>query len=112
MLLALGCDPPTRPNNLVSLTNSDNGRTIAVLVGDDIDITLGTIGPGEYGPPVVSSSSIRFLGEFSPGAPTPGGVRQLFRFEAVAVGPAQITFPHINRGPLSPIPFVVGVEVR
>lgn len=44
MLLALGCDPATRPNNLVSLTGTDNGRSIAVLVGDEIDITLQTIG--------------------------------------------------------------------
>ena len=106
---ALGCD---LANTRVSLTNADNGRSIAVLVGDKIEVTLQTIGPGEYGTPVVSSGSIRFQGESSPGPQNPGGPRQLFRFEAVAVGRAEITIPHMNGFPVPRDPFVVGVDVR
>jgi hypothetical protein len=32
----------------VSLSNTDNGRTVAVANGAEIDITLGTVGPGNY----------------------------------------------------------------
>ena len=96
----------------VSLTNADDGRSIAVLVGDEIEITLQTIGPGAYGTPVLSSGSIRFLGESSPGPQNPGGPRQLFRFEAVAVGRAEITIPHVGGFPVSRDPFAIAVEVR
>jgi hypothetical protein len=112
ILLAPGCDSVTGPNNLVSLTNTDDGRSIAVLVGDEIDITLQTIGPGEYGTPVLSSGSVRFLGESSPGPQNPGGVRQLFRFEAVAVGRAEITTPHMDGFPAPRAPFTIAIDVR
>lgn len=108
-LFALGCD---LANTRVSLTNADDGRSIAVLVGDEIDITLQTIGPGSYGTPVISSGSIRFLGESSPGPQNPGGPRQLFRFEAVAAGRAEITIPHLNGFPLPRAPFAIAVDVR
>ena len=112
MMLALGCDPETGPNTLVSLTNADDGRSIAVLVGDGIEVTLQTIGPGEYGTPVLSSGSIRFLGESSPGPQNPGGVRQLFRFEAVAIGRVEITIPHMDGFPLPRAPFALAVDVH
>jgi hypothetical protein len=113
--LALGCGSAESPATTISLTNADHGRSIAVLVGDEIEITLQTIGPGEYGTPVVSSGSgsIRFLGEGSPGPQNPGGVRQLFRFEAVAPGGAEISIPHMGGFPVPPRdPFFVAVEVR
>ena len=109
VLFALGCG---LAHTRVSLTNADDGRTIAVLVGDEIEITLQTIGPGEYGTPVVSSGSIRFQGESSPGPQNPGGLRQLFRFEAVAAGRAEITIPHMNGFPVPRAPFAIAVEVR
>jgi hypothetical protein len=112
LLLALGCDPARRPNTTVSLTNADDRRTIGVLVGDEIDITLQTIGPGAYGTPVLTSGSLRFLGESSPGPQNPGGVRQLFRFEAVAAGRAEITIPHRDGFPVPRDPFTITVAVR
>ena len=80
----------------IPLTNEDNGRTIALGVGDALEITLGTVGPGEYGTPEISSSSIRFKSVEELGPPTPGGPRQLFHFEAVARGLAMIAIPHID----------------
>ena len=114
VLLALSCRTSPTSSDGISLDSSSNGRTISVAPGDKIDITLQTIGPGQYETPTVSSGSIRFLGEFSPAdPPNPGGPRQLFRFEAVAVGRAEITIPHTADPPLPATPpFAVVVEVR
>jgi hypothetical protein len=97
----------------VSLTNSDNGRSLAVAVGDEIDVTLQTIGPGQYGKPAVSSGSVRFLGGSSPGAPNPFGARQPLRFEVVAAGRADVTILHTDElpdGPATPA-FEITIQV-
>jgi len=111
VLLALSCHPSS---NRISLDSSSNGHTISVAPGDKIDITLQTIGPGQYETPTVSSGSIRFLGESSAGLPNPGGPRQLFRFEAMTVGRAEITIRHTALDPPLPQtpPFAIAVEVR
>ena len=44
-------------------------------VGERIEVTLQTIGPGQYENIVVSSELVRFLGEASAGAPNPGRPR-------------------------------------
>jgi hypothetical protein len=103
VLLAASCHSLNNPSdNPINLDNTSNGHTVSVAPGDTIEITLQTIGPGEYETPSVSSGSIRYLGEFPAGPPNPGGPRQLFRFEAVTVDPP---------GPQTP-PFVVTVDVR
>ena len=111
VLLALSCHPPS---GRISLDNSSNGKTILVAPGDRIDITLQTVGPGQYETPAVSAGFIRFLGESSAGPPNPAGTRQLFRFEALTVGRAEITIPHTLLDPaLPPIPpFAIVVDVR
>lgn len=99
-------------NDRISLDNSSNGHTTSAAPGDEIDITLQTIGPGQYQTPSVSGS-VRFLGESAAGLPNPGGPRQLFRFEAVTVGRGQITIPHTAmEPPLQTPPFMVTVDVR
>jgi hypothetical protein len=110
VLLAASCHPSS---NRIALDNSSNGHTISVVPGDKIDTTLQTIGPGQYDTPTVSSGSIRYLGESSAGIPNPGGPRQLFRFEAIAVGRAEITIPHTMDPPsLQTPPFAITVDVR
>ena len=77
----------------VSITDGGS-RTIASRVGTEIDVTLQTIGPGEYAsPPRVSSGSVRFV-DVSYLDPVPAGPTQRFRFQAVAPGRAIITFRH------------------
>ena len=78
----------------IDLGNGDNGRTLVAKIGDEIDVTLQTIGPGMYASPRVSSSSIHFAGASIVGPPNPGGPVQLFRFRAAAAGRATITIPH------------------
>jgi hypothetical protein len=114
LLAALSCHSSSNHGpDRINLDNSSNGNTVSVAPGDEIDITLQTIGPGEYGTPTVSSGSIRFLGEFPAGLPPPAGVRQLFRFEAVTIGRADITILHSNPEPSLPHPpFAIAVDVR
>ena len=111
-LFAVSCAGVAGPRSAISLNNADSGRTIGALAGDELEITLQTIGPGEYGSPVLSSGSIRFLGESSPGPQNPGGLRQLFRFEAVSTGRAEITIPHVGGFPEPGDPFTLAVDVR
>jgi hypothetical protein len=108
----LGCGS-SHPR-LITLTNSDTGRSVAVAVGDEIDVTLQTIGPGQYGIPTLSSESIRFLSVSLAGSPNPGGPRQLFRFEAMAAGRAKISIAHEGGAPGGPTTpaFRITVEVH
>ena len=99
-------------NTTIGLSNSDSGRSITAQIGDTIEVTLQTIGPGQYGTPTATGASIQFLGEFSAGPPNPGGPRQLFRFEATRVGQAHVTVPHVGESPIgSTPPFELTVTV-
>ena len=113
MLLAQACSSSGSPTRL-ELENGDSGRTVAVAVGDEIRVTLQTIGPGQYGNPTVSSSSVGFLGVSAAGDPNPGGPRQLYRFEATASGRAEISIVHEGGVPGGPsvAPFDLVVEVH
>ena len=99
-LSAFGCG--SRQSQTISLGNADAGRTVAVAVGDQVDVTLQTTGPGQYGDPSLSSRAAVFLGESPAGSPNPGGPTQLFRFEAIAPGRADITIPHTGDPPEGP----------
>ena len=66
--------------------------TTWITLGDELRVTLGNVGPGEYASPTVSSNVLSFLGvsvipPFNPGGPT-----QQFRFRATSRGQAIITF--------------------
>jgi hypothetical protein len=108
----LGCG--SRPHQTIGLTNGDSGRTVVAEVGDRIEATLQTIGPGRYGTPILSANSIEFLGEFAAGAPNPGGARQLYRFEAVSAGRTDIAIPHGGDPPNGPADpgFAITVKCR
>ena len=111
-LFGLGCG--CSHERLITLTNSDSGRSVAAAVGDEIDVTLQTIGPGQYGIPTLSSKSVRFLGVSLTGSPNPGGPRQLLRFKATAAGRAKISIAHeggVPGGPTTPA-FRITVEVH
>jgi len=110
-LLGLSCH---QGNDRIRLTDSDDGRTIVVRVGDEFDIALEVpVGPAYYGTPAVSSQSVRFLGEFDelPGPPAnPGGGKtQRYEFEAVVAGQAGIT---IQRALPVPDPPTFRITVR
>jgi len=90
-----GCGSPIGPSGTeVSLDNADNGRVLSVRPGDEVHVTLQTIGPGEYDLPNISTSAVVFLGVSILTPQNPGGPRQLFQFKVVAVGHADISIPH------------------
>jgi hypothetical protein len=72
------------------------GNTLVASVGQQIEITLGTVGPAQYGKPEVSSAAIR-LESVALGWPAnPGGPTFTYIFEAAAEGQVQIKVPIIN----------------
>ena len=76
------------------------GQTLSLPVGQELDVTLQTVGPGEYeSPPLVSSSALRFLnvGLISPYVPA--GPTQQFRFKGEAPGQAIVVFQHSGNNP-------------
>jgi hypothetical protein len=113
LLLGQACSSSGSASRL-ELENGDSGRTVVVAVGDEIRVTLQTIGPGQYGSPTVSSGAVGFLGASPAGDPNPGGPRQLYRFEATASGRAEISIAHEGGVPGGPsvAPFDLAVEVH
>ena len=68
-------------------------QLIAAAVGEEIDVTLGNVGPSTYvSPPTVSSSVLTFLDMRIVPPNNPGGTTQRFRFRAVAKGEAIVDF--------------------
>lgn len=111
-LLTFGCG--SSGTETISLSNADAGRTLVAGVGDKVEVRLQTIGAGSFGNPTVSSGSVVFVGQSSVGPRIPAGLTQLYRFEAIAPGRADITIPHTGDLPGFPAnpAFAVSVEVR
>ena len=91
----------------IELSDADSGKTVSASVGQELDITLHTIGPGQYGTPSVSSAAVRFSKVSFPMGQNPGGPTQLFQFEAVAHGTARIEITHTDNNSV----FVVTIDV-
>jgi len=82
-------------DSIVALTASERNRHVSVRIGERIDVTLQTLGPGEYiAPPAISSPAVVFRDVTACGAPVPAGPIQCFHFRAAAAGQAVITFTH------------------
>jgi hypothetical protein len=76
---------------------------LSLEVGHELELTLGTTGPGEYAsPPDISSPAVRFLDVELVGPPTPGGVSQRFSFRGMTAGVAVITFHYTGPAGLNP----------
>jgi len=70
-------------------------RTLSLAVGQDLALTLHTLGPGQYAsPPSISGASLRFLADSVVPPFTPGGPTQRFWFRGEAPGRAVVTFHH------------------
>jgi hypothetical protein len=81
---------------VLSVDFTNNGQHLAATVGQRLEITLGTVGPKQYGDPQVSSPAIR-LESVALVAPTnPGGATYIYMFEAAGEGEAQVKVPIIN----------------
>src|SRR4051812_8851233 len=70
-------------------------RMLSLSVGQELDLTLQTVGPGEYiSPPAISSAAVHFLDVSLVSPAVPAGPTQRFRFRAEAPGQAVLTFQH------------------
>ena len=86
--MLIGC----RADGIVSVSG-DTPTTVVIAAGQELRVTLGTVGPGAYDSlPSISSSTLRFLDMTFPPGQVPGGPRQLFRFIGAASGTAVISF--------------------
>lgn len=98
--------PTSVEQQVLSLNFTNDGQHLAASVGQQIEITLRTIGPGQYGTPQVSSPSIRFENVAWPGQ-IPAGPTQIFIFDAAAEGEAQVHIPHTVQN----VSFTVTIQV-
>ena len=90
---ALGC----RSDSIVALDAGERNRRISARVGDRIDVTLQSIGGGEYAASL-SSGAVSFLDVQYCGT-LPAGVTQCFHFRAASPGQAILTFAHSGMNP-------------
>jgi hypothetical protein len=104
--LIAGCSPSP-----LEVDGGHSGQAVTAVVGQEIRVTLGTIGPGNYGDPQISSSAVRFLNMTYPKEQNPGGPTQVYRFEAMSAGRAQIHIPHEGGFPVPRDPFTLTIVV-
>ena len=81
---------------VLSLSFANNGQHVSARVGQQIEISLGTVGPRQYGTPEMSSAALQLVSTALDWPPNPGGPRFVYIFEAVAEGEARVTVPVIN----------------
>jgi hypothetical protein len=93
---------------VLSLNRANHGQHVVATVGQPIEVTLQTIGPGQYGTPQVSSPVIRFENVAVKMPANPGGPTQVYIFDAVAEGEAQVQIPHTA----SNLSFTVTIRVE
>src|SRR6266511_3000602 len=65
--------------------NGHPNRTVTASLGQTVELSFQSIGPGEYDtPPTITGTSIRFVRMVPPDSYVPAGVTQIYRFKAVS----------------------------
>ena len=90
---------PTSQQHILSLNFTNNGQHFVASVGQQIEITLGTVGGPQYGKPEVSSAAIRLESVALGVVVTPGGPTFIYIFEAAAEGHAGHSSDYLFRQP-------------
>lgn len=99
---------------VLSLDFTNNGQSVKARVGQQIEISLGTVGPRQYGTPEISSPAVRLLNTAQDWPPNPGGPGFVYVLEAAAEGEARVIVPVMNAEemPYAPdITFTVTIHV-
>ena|SRR2546425_7531324 len=92
---------PNYENRYLSGRGGTEGQTLRVAVGEELELILHTVGPGEYqSPPTVSSPSLQFLDATLVYPNRPSGLTQRFRFKGVAPGQAIVVIRHSGNSPV------------
>ena len=85
--------------------------TWAIAVGQDLEVNMGTVGPGEFlSPPMLAGSSVIFTG-VSQGPIVPAGARQVFHFKGVLPGTTIIRFQNRFTDPAFARPDVIDTVI-
>lgn len=85
---------------VLSLSFANNGQHVSARAGQQIEISLGTVGPRQYGTPELSSSAVQLVSTALDYPLSPGGTSFVYIFQAVAEGEARLTVPVINDDPM------------
>ena len=86
--------------NPVAVSIVGRSQSLTVPVGAQFNVTLQTIGSGEYSsPPTVSSAAVHFLDVAQTALAVPAGPTQRFRFDATTRGKAIVVFQHTGNNP-------------
>ena len=88
--------PRSIKQQVLSLNFTNNGQQVRATLGQQIEITLGTVGPAHYGVPQVSSTAVRLESTALNWPPNPGGSTFVYIFEAAAAGEAQVIIPILH----------------
>jgi hypothetical protein len=78
---------------ILSLNFANNGQHLSATVGQQIEITLGTVGPKQYGSPQVSSPAVRFESVALAVPTNPGGPTYVYIFDAAAEYSEALKYP-------------------
>ncbi|HTM40312.1 MAG TPA: hypothetical protein VL177_05350, partial [Terriglobales bacterium] len=84
---------------MLSLSFANNGQHVSARVGQQIEISLGTVGPRQYGTPEISSPALQLVSTALDWPPTPAGPGFVYILEAVTEGEAQVKVPVMNNDP-------------
>jgi hypothetical protein len=80
----------------LSLSFANNGQRLTAEVGQQIEMTLGIVGPRQYDTPQVSGPAIRLETIELTGPQNPGGPTYVYIFQAALEGEAQVKIPVVN----------------
>jgi hypothetical protein len=100
---------------VLSLSFANNGQHVSARVGQQIEISLGTVGPRQYGTPEISSPALQLASTALDWPPNPGGPSFVYIFQAVAEGDPRVTVPVIDAEQTpytNDITFTVTVHVK
>ncbi len=109
LALWMACCRESGAQKILSLNRANDGQHVAATVGEPIEITMQTIGGGQYDTPQISSPAVRFESSAfkPPKEQNPGGPTQVYRFTAAGEGEAQVRIPHTAENAT----FVVTIQV-
>jgi len=79
------------------VSGADSGHRLTATVGQQIEVTLATIGPGQFGLPVVSSPAVQFENVALRLPVNPGGPTQTYIFRAANPGEAALAIRHTDQ---------------
>ena len=93
-----GCSNSVSDSSAPIVLKYAPSQTISMAVGQELQIIVGTLGPGSYDSPAISSPAIMQVPDHGDVLPvTPGGPTQRFSFVAQAAGQAIITLGQSGR---------------